>query len=295
MFLIAVVLAAPVPGATLSVSEFQPNIVWGGRATAIDVDPNDPTSSIAIAGTGSGGLFRTTDSGATWSHIDALPPFRMVDVKIDPNDSNIVIATAGRDTRVINQGGIWVSGDGGRKDWRKPASADPPCSFSQAWGISFVPRSSDVFVGTDCGLAVSHDNGATWTHVFVSPSGRAVFGVVAQRATPSTVDSCGPDGHHRSEDGGLSWTPTRFPSAQDPTALPPCIASPDSIAVSPLEPDVLFAAAEDGLYESDDGGASWSNLNAPPPAPSAAPRRGPRTRCCCGTPGKPPGPGRAGR
>jgi hypothetical protein len=63
----------PPPPDPPSVTPFQPNIKWGGRTVAIDVNPAN--TAIAVAASESGGLFLTTDSGATWSHIDSLPPF----------------------------------------------------------------------------------------------------------------------------------------------------------------------------------------------------------------------------
>jgi hypothetical protein len=65
-----------------SVTEFQPDIRWGGRTVAVDVSPAN--SAIAFAATESGGLFFTNDSGARWFHMDPLRPFRMSDVKFAP-------------------------------------------------------------------------------------------------------------------------------------------------------------------------------------------------------------------
>src|SRR5260370_24093157 len=83
-----------------SVSEFQPNLnatntnspsnhpKWGGRSVAITVDPTN--TSIAIAASQSGGLFRTTDGGKNCAHPERLQPYRMVDVKISPSDHNVL-------------------------------------------------------------------------------------------------------------------------------------------------------------------------------------------------------------
>ena len=259
-------LALPPP----SLTPYQPNVKWGGRTVAVDVSPAD--SAVAIAASESGGLFKTTDSGATWSHIDTLLPFRMSDVQYDPDNAQIVLASAWGDSRTVNGGGIWRSTDGGAT-WQKPPTAGPPpsalCSSRfDTWGIAFAAGTNDVFVGTDCGVAVSHDLGATWTHVVPDPSSfnRAVFAVTAQAGgSGSIVDVCGADGHHRSTDGGATWTPTS-------SALPGCLgAAVQSIAGSPLEPNVLFAATVGPpvvcgsntvtsrvVYESDDGGTTWT-------------------------------------
>jgi hypothetical protein len=254
-----------------SVTPYQPNVKWGGRTVAVDVSPAN--SAVAIAASESGGLFATSNSGATWSHIDTLAPFRMSDVKFAPGNAQIVIASTWGDSRTANGGGIWRSTDGGA-NWQKPPTADPPsgplCSSRfNTWGIAFAAGTNDVFVGTDCGVAVSHDLGATWTHVVLDPtslSGRAVFAVTAQSgATGSIVDTCGADGHHRSTNGGATWTPTG-------AALPRCRGvSVHAIAGSPLESNVLFAATtgpviacgggmvtSNVIWESDDGGATWT-------------------------------------
>lgn len=220
-----------------SVTEFQPNIKWGGRAVAVDVSPSN--TNVAVVASESGGLYKTVDGGATWSHIDSLPPFRMSDIKYDPGNANILIASAWGDSRPINGGGIWRSTDGGAT-WQKPATANPPagprCSSRfNGWGISFAPGTSDVVVATDCGVAVSHDLGATWTHVFPSTTSSQVTAVVAQAggAGGSIIDTCGADGHHRSSDGGASF-------GVSSAALPNCTFI-HGIAASPLESTVIFA------------------------------------------------------
>jgi len=103
------------------VSEFQPAIMWHGRAVSVTVSPR--TAEHAIVASESGGLFKTTDHGQHWSHIDTLPMFRMRDVKYGPLLPNplvdIVIATGPGDSHVANQGGIWLSMDAG-EHWTKP-------------------------------------------------------------------------------------------------------------------------------------------------------------------------------
>src|SRR6266704_6436011 len=158
-----------------SIVPFQPDVMWGGRTVAVDVSPAD--TNVAVAASESGGLFKTTDSGITWSHLDSLPPFRMSDVKFAPSNGQILIASAWSDSNVTSTGGIWRSLDGGAS-WTKPPTSNPPasqlpCASSfwrgpdsaagvvfprpSTWGIAFAPDSNDVYVGTDCGVAVSHD------------------------------------------------------------------------------------------------------------------------------------------
>jgi hypothetical protein len=88
--------AAPPPS---SVSEYQPQVPtkYGGRTVGADISPADP--ALVLAATDSGGVFRSTDTGAHWSHVDSLIPFRMEDIKFAPNNASVALATVGRHPR----------------------------------------------------------------------------------------------------------------------------------------------------------------------------------------------------
>src|SRR5438094_10620473 len=110
-FLLSLLLLVPTAFAGWSISEMQPDIAQGGRANSISVHP--VTSDTILVASDSGGLFRSTDRGTTWRHIDGLPEFRTRAVAYLPADPNIVIATTRRDFKRVGGGGIWRSADGG--------------------------------------------------------------------------------------------------------------------------------------------------------------------------------------
>lgn len=255
-----------------SIVELQPDINWGGRTVAVDISPAN--TSIAIAATETGGLFRSTDGGGTWSHIESFnyekfplsdQPFRMSDVKFAPGNPEIVIASGWEDSRSNNFGGIWRSTDAGLT-WEKPATSNPqppdcglspvPAERASTWGIAFggFPF-QDVYVGTICGVAVSHDLGATWTHVSLSWTQSVVV------ALDGTVHTCSGDGHHSSVNRGASFGP---PDPFVPGVAQCAAFGFHAIAASPLEGNVLFAATNSRrILESDDGGATWTDLSLP--------------------------------
>jgi len=237
-----------------SVTEFAPNVKWGGRTVAVTVNPSNPDT--AIAASESGGLFRTDDGGAHWSHVDGLAQFRMADVEYAPNDATVVLALSFPDTHTVNQGGIWRSTDGGIT-WSRPDSQTTPCNAAGRGvtrAIAFEPGSNNVFVGTDCGVLRSSDLGATWTAVSLPGQ---VESLVAQPG--GIVDTCGSDGHHRSTDAGQTFSATA-----DLVGGGGCQFGQQVLAASPLESNVLFAAFSNGnVFESDDSGVTWTNLNAP--------------------------------
>jgi hypothetical protein len=250
---------------------FEPSIHWGGRTVASSVSPFDTDE--AVVASESGGLFRTVDRGKTYAHVDALPQSHLADVKYDPRNGQIVLAASLGDFHTTSQSGLWRSTNDGLT-WVQPAGSMPPpgpgcVSRPNAQGIGFAPDVDDVFVGTDCGVAVSHDAGATWTHVI---TGQTVSKPVAQAG--GLVDIYGFAGHQRSTNRGASFGPP------DPGVPPQTSGSASySLAASPINPNVLFVTthhdfADLGLgakiFESDDGGASWrvirsrSVVNRPP-------------------------------
>jgi Ca2+-binding RTX toxin-like protein len=288
-------------GPALALSELQPifsnagtEYPWAGRVTAGSIDPTD--ANIAIVASDRGGLWRTTDGGVNWTHIDGFEPFTMNSVRISPRNRNIVLATILSDLHNPSQAGIWRSTDGG-VTWQQPSSAVPATGPTRGFGISFSPDSDHVYVGTDVGVAISDDEGATWTHVDPSPNTGTVFHVEAQpggivnamaqcsfpTATTCDEDPTDPDiqppsaaaqdipvcnGFHRSANFGASWPVT----GPDPLGGAAWI---HSIAVSPFDPNVVLAIGVRNpapgstfcrrfdVFESDDGGVSFTSLNAP--------------------------------
>lgn len=258
------------------VQQVQPNIKWGGRTVSVDVDPNN--SSRACAATDYGGVFCTTDAGATWVHSDTLIPAQVMDISISANNGNILIVTAIEDSRntltpggpVGNGGGIWRSTDFGAT-WQRPDNAVPtdisgmPRPVHSAYEIATEASTSNVYVGTDFGLAVSTDDGASWSHVSVATTDVVVSSVIAANGIIDALSSVGT--HYRSDPtvSGGAWVANALPSNPRVTFGRYEI---HALARSPLEANVLFAAVLDAtgyqMLESVDSGQTWSDLQVPP-------------------------------
>ena len=252
---VLIFLATASSHATRLVEEFQPGVKWGGRSVAITT-----ASNRVIVATESGGLFRSADGGASWTHLDGLPPFRVFDVKYAPSDDTIVLATAMRDSRTANGGGIWRSMDGG-DTWQRPASVDPPAGGScparaNAYGIAFQPGSSNVFVGTDCGLAISGTLGASWTHVSPEQAIPRVWSVAA--SGNGTIYICGDGGIRLSQNQGATWSPPF-------QGLGTCaFAGVQAIDFSPGGQSVFVVSASGRLFRCDPTGAACVDMQGPP-------------------------------
>lgn len=253
---------------------------FGGRTLGVTIHPADP--DVVYAATERGGFFVSSDGGSSWTPIDAVPVPLARDVLFDPRDPGILIASGRYDARAANQGGIWRSTDGGAT-WEKPATSNPGCSpEASTWGIAIPDDAllhSNVYVATDCGIAISTDSGATWSHVDPCTSADApfcaaqgtYFDVQARVVGGSVqVDVCGDEGYFRSSDGGATW------SAPDPASPARRVAggsfNPCNVATAPNDPDTVYVANYSGvtpagfcssrLMENAVGGAagSWVDM-----------------------------------
>jgi photosystem II stability/assembly factor-like uncharacterized protein len=232
----------------------------GGRALSIAVASTD--AKRLIVATESGGLFRTADGGATWRHLDRLGNYKTRDVAIASLDPNVVIATAEAQYRTVNDGGIWRSADGGNTWSQPPGSAPPPgpdCpARSGAFGISHMPGTHTFFVGTDCGIAVSEDDGATWSHFVLDPAaagtGRLPHRVVSLLVLSRTA------GVASSERGLFFLAPSGvWTKGQD---VVPGHGPLHAFAAPFWNGSSLFyqASSDRKLFVSTNGGANWSQI-----------------------------------
>jgi hypothetical protein len=236
-----------------------PDGASGGRVNGLAAVPGN--NQTFYAATEWGGIYRSTDGGVNWSILSGHRPMATWDVEVDPSNVQRVYATSFYDGRVNSLAGINVSTNGGTT-WSRPASATPPAGYNcaaarvsepSAFGIGIrSDAANNVFVGTNCGVAISDDSGATWTFVDPTPATAAtdIWDVVVQAGGPTgqgIVDVCGDDGHFRSTNGGANW-------AGGTGGLP---GGTCSIAVSPDESYVLFVVVGTRVFESDDAGATW--------------------------------------
>ena len=242
------------------------NSATGGRVHNLGMVSGN--NAVVYAANEFGGLFKTTNGMVSWTRVDSVVPTMVWDVAVDPSNANRVVAATQYDGKVVTLAGIIVSNDAGLS-WVHPPSASPPAGFScvnpldepSAYGIAFMAGAPQrIFVGTSCGLAISSNGGATWT--FVNPTiapvqADDVYDVIVQPGGPNgtgIIDTYGDLGHFRSVNNGATWT--------GGSGTPP--NGNGTLTVSPDESYVLLLAANDkNIYESDNGGATWTLLGTP--------------------------------
>ncbi len=249
-----------------------------GRIADIALDPRDP--SVWYVAVGSGGVWKTVNAGTTWTPVfDDQPVYSTGCVTVDPSNPNVVWVGAGENVggrHVAIGDGVYRSDDGGAS-WRNVGLA----ASEHVSKIIVHPEDSDtVWVaaqgplwspGGDRGLYKTTDGGATWRKVLGAGEWTGVTDVVIDPRDPKVLYAAtwqrhrtvaaymggGPEsGVHRSTDAGETWQ-------RLVNGLPEGDLGKIGLAISPQDPDVLYAAVEldrrtGGVWRSADRGASWT-------------------------------------
>jgi photosystem II stability/assembly factor-like uncharacterized protein len=251
--------------------------LMSGRIADIAFDPTDrSTWYVAV---GSGGVWKTTNQGTTWKSVfDGQGSYSIGAVTVDPNNHNTIWVGTGENVsgRHVGYGdGIYKSLDGGNT-WENMGLEN-----SEHIGmIAIDPRDSDVvFVaaqgplwsdGGDRGLYKTTDGGENWegvlwggeftgvSEVHLDPRNPEImYAVKHQRIrTVAALMNGGPEsGIYKSVDGGNNWRELT-------NGLPEEDKGKIGLAVSPIDPDVVYATIElggrkGGFWRSLDGGESW--------------------------------------
>ena len=243
-----------------------PEPIYGGRATAIAIDPSN--SQHVFVGTESGGLWERTSSTGKWFKPPFFNEFKIVDVKFSPANPAQIIVTTDDDERTKTFSVAWVSNDHGHT-WAAPLTVLSHRIGAQACGVDRVIGGKIAFNGgtgyiaTSCGLFISDSTGTTWSLTHVGN-----FNHVAV-ATNGTIAMCGKDGNMERRDIHGTWL-ARAP------IVPSFVGC--SIAIAPYDARVFVMTGfltvvvnpttgatdtKSALFESDDTGATWTNITPP--------------------------------
>lgn len=252
-----------------------------GRIADIEIMEDDP--STWIVGVGSGGVWRTENSGTTWTPIfDNQDVFSIGTVTVDPSNPHTIWVGTGENHGGRHNGygdGIYRSRDGGQT-WQHMGLENSehiseiiihPNDSNTIWVASQGPLWSS---GGDRGLYKSTDGGETWELVLSAGEWTGVTDVVIDPRNPDRLVAAtwqrhrtvaayvggGPEtGLHVSDDGGETWREVT-------TGLPTGNMGKIGLAISPQNPDILYAAIEQdrrtgGVYRSTNRGESWTRMS----------------------------------
>ena len=252
-----------------------------GRIADIAIDPNNQnTWYVAV---GSGGVWKTNNAGTTWEPLtDKQPFFSTGCLTLDPNNSSKVWLGTGENVggRHVGIGhGIYVSHDSG-KSWENKGLKNSehiskiivnPKNSNEIWVAVQGPLWSS---GGERGLYKSIDGGDTWklvlkdnewtgvTDIAIDPRDeKTLYAATWQRHRNVAAYIGGGEGTalYKSTDGGETWDKLK-------NGLPNGDMGKIGLAISPINPDVLYAAIElnrkkGAIYRSNNKGGSWTKMS----------------------------------
>jgi photosystem II stability/assembly factor-like uncharacterized protein len=238
-----------------------------------------------LLGMSSGQIFRSTDQGTTWQRWgegvgrDGLFPTLWI-----ASDS-LPTFWAG------TQHGLYQSQDGGQR-WQLVPSVG-------TFRATALAQASDgrLYLGNEDGVAVSQNQGESWQASSAGLPARTVLALVVSPHDPDTVYAATEgDGIYISHNGGAQWQPWAWAGSTiselvlDPhhpgrfyvrVAYERVYVSDDegrtwsarwegmtttteilSLAISPHQPDLLYAGGSVDAFKSTDGGQHWQTIGS---------------------------------
>ncbi len=252
-----------------------------GRIIDIAVNPNNPSEYYVAAA--SGGVFKTTNAGITFTPIfDKQKSYSIGCISIDPNNTNIIWVGTGENNsqRSVSWGdGVYKSLDGGLS-WKNMG-----LEKSEHIGkILIDPRNSDIVwvaaqgplwnSGGERGLYKTTDGGKNWelnlkisentgiSDLAFDPENPDIVYATAyqRRRHVYTLINGGPEGGiYKTENAGKNWRKIN-------KGLPKGDIGRIGIAVSPVDGNYIYAIVEaekgkGGFYRSINKGESWQKMN----------------------------------
>ena len=262
-----------------------------GRITAIDAVVADPNT--IYLGAASGGVWKTTNQGASWDAVfEEQPILNIGSIAIQQSNPSIVwVGTGeGNPRNSISLGeGMYKTIDGG-KSWKRMGlektrnihriivdPSNPNTVYAGAIGNPYAEH-------PERGVFKTTDGGETWDKILFTNDTSGVADMIMDpsnpnklfvamwqhRRTPWSLSSGGPgSGLYMTFDGGKNWK-----KLGEKEGLPAGNLGRIGLAISRSNPNRVYAlveATKNGLYKSDDGGQTWSLMNSNPEFVSTRP------------------------
>jgi hypothetical protein len=164
---------------------------FGGRTRSFLINPKNP--NIMYAGATTGGVWKSSDGGASWSSVtDSFSVLSIGALAMDPSNPSVIYAGTGESAAGHLGNGIFKSADAG-VTWTvlgKPAAAG---AFNYIERLAVSPANPlHLYAATHAGLYMSKDGGATWSSSLIAA---AFFGctdltIRADKATDYVFSVC---------------------------------------------------------------------------------------------------------
>ncbi len=250
----------------------------GGRTADIEGVPGNP--ALVYAATASGGLWKTTNGGLTWTPVfERENTISIGDIALDPQNPDVIWLGAGESNMrnsVSFGDGVYKSTDGG-KTWKNLGLGE----IEHVSRIAINPLNTDmVYVGAlghafgpndERGVFMTADGGKTWQKTLFVDSGHGISDLDIDPANPNILyaamwrferkpwtHTSGSEngGVFKSVDGGRTWKKLT-------NGLPKLLGR-IGVKVAPSNPQVVYIIAESRegtLFRSDDRGETFRQVN----------------------------------
>ncbi|MDB9781627.1 glycosyl hydrolase [Winogradskyella sp.] len=255
----------------------------GGRSAAVTGVPNQP--NLYYFGATGGGIWKTTNGGRQWENIsDGFFGGSIGAITVSKSDPNVIYIGGGEKTvrgNVSSGYGIWKSEDAG-KTWKAsglknsrhvPRIAVHPSNHN----IVYAGVMGNLYMPTEeRGVYKSIDGGKTWKRTLFSNAHAGVVDLIMDptnprvlyastwriNRTPYSLNSGGEGSAlWKSTDSGETWT-----EISTNKGFPEGTLGIIGVTVSPLNSQRIWSIIENkdkgGLYRSDDGGDTWTQVNS---------------------------------
>ena len=222
---------------------------------------------LMFCGTESGGLYKTTDSGANWTFVTKeLLVGAVSAVRIHPANADIAIFSGAND--------LYRTTDGGTS-WQVIGQPSFVSQNISAWEILFHPTTPEIiFAATNLGLYRSADGGDNWTEILTNETMTVVF----KPNDPSVVfaiqyeTTLGYSRFYKSTDTGLTFSLRDTGWFTEQPGFTSVNNEGGRLAVTEADPNRIYAMllgygtySADvetngwiGIWVSNDAGETWS-------------------------------------
>ncbi len=213
------------------------------------------------------GVFSRQAGEDRWVHVQ--PEHETFAVNVHPTDPSVVFAGT--------SDGVYRSTDSGRS-FKRAAFPDK----TQIWSFLVDATNPDLVYAGASPIAMyrSDDRGESWRKLpdpgmpdrAVMPFACRVMRLAQHPSQPGTLYAAlEVNGVMKSTDGGESWTDCSaglIQLAQQPHLKSKLVSNTynegmldgHAIAISPADPNAVILAVRMGLFRTDDGGASWQDM-----------------------------------
>ena len=229
-----------------------------GRLECFYVDPNN--ADLMYLGTRSGGFWKTTDGGSTWTggSTDFLPASGVRTMTVSPTNPNRILISVSNSINRTSHG-VYMSNDGG-ETWNNLAFSSSHISWPNGVKINKIAYHPTipnlVFALTSRGVYRSTDNFSTWNLIAFGSTSTIAFhptnaGIVYYYRAGNV---------YRSTDQGANFVAVDLPGNIASEFWPKLDVSDDC-------PNCAFIAVGSQIFKSTNSGVSFIEISNSAPSP----------------------------